>query len=130
MNDIQRRPRLPSTTRKVGYVDGIAAPFHGAAAQIDHGAERGGIVDVHVRWLALVQAFDQAVILDVVHPAVTRALCLFGQLAPERMLEFGEQRRGFLPLMLAPAPLDVNAVRVTLENALRALDDIDPAVRP
>ena len=77
------------------------------------------------------QRRDQAVILDEIHPAVAAAFAFLRQRFPERMLVFGGEFAEIVPLVVFRRfALDINPVRVFVRDALRALHEVDPAVRP
>ena len=49
---------------------------------------------------------------------------------PEWMIEFFKIPVSSIPLVLGTASFEVNTIRIPLKNAFRALDEINPAVRP
>ena len=72
-------------------------------AQVNDGTERRGIIDVHVRGQPLAQAFDGAVILDVVHAAMACALSVLREIGPEWMVVLREIGLGIFPLVTGSA---------------------------
>src|SRR5262245_1127634 len=128
VDDFERRRRLPAAAREIREVHRGRPALDRLDAQVDDRAQRRGVVHVHVRRLALAQALDQAIVLDEVHAAMAGALRLLGDLLPERMLELRQDGVRVLPLILLAAALDVDAARIALKEALRALDHVDAAV--
>src|SRR3954449_487113 len=128
MDDRQGRRVLPAAAREVREIDRGRFLGHRLHAQMHDRAQRRSVVHVHVGRLSFAEAFDEPVVLDEVHPAVTGALRNRSNLFPERMLELLHERRRVLPLVLFAATLDVDTTRITLKQPLGALHHVDAAV--
>ena len=89
-----------------------------------------GLVDIHIRRLALAHAFNQAQDQQVIHPAMpTRGERVLAVFFPERVFPFGLVRGRIQPFLLGRGSLiQVQAGRVVAECAFRPADQEDAVI--
>src|SRR5207247_4497283 len=99
-----------------------AALGHRLLAQSRDGAPGRRVVDVLVGGPPAAQAFNEALVHEVVHAPVAALVVAHALRVPERVLELLIILLERLPLVLLAASLDVDPVRPALDEPARALE--------
>src|SRR5207247_7042165 len=112
----QRRRRLPPAAGEVGHRHRPAALGDRLLTQPRDRAPGRGVVDVLVGGPPAAQAFNEALVHEVVHAPVAALVVAHALRLPERVLELLVVLLEGLPLVLLAASLDVDAVGPALDE--------------
>lgn len=121
---------LPHTTSEIREMNRPAFVGYRVFAQLGNYTPGGCIIDIHIRRASFTQAFDESIVLYVIHTAVTFAFGLLADFFPEFVFILLGVIFKRLPFMFRASCLNMDfLLRVFSDDAICALYENIAAVR-